>query len=155
MNVIHSLCGNNDLVKDTLLKPSVSSAAKSILLQCVSTLLQCVSTLLQCVSTLLQCVSTLLQCVSTLLQCVSTLLQCVSILLFLPLSLECLSLVCSFWGCPPTISPWTSWFYRFFSVALTEGIPAEGILFTKRLLILIIFINFYGEGAYYWNLLVL
>ena len=50
-------------------------------------------------------------------------------------------LVCSFWACPPTISPWTR-FYRFFSAALTEGIPAEGILLTKRLLILIIIINF-------------
>ena len=50
-------------------------------------------------------------------------------------------LICSFWACPPTISPWTR-FYRFFSAALTEDKLVEGILFTKRLLILMIIIDF-------------
>ena len=70
----------------------------------------------------------------------SILLQSVSTLLFLPLSLAFLPLYIIgliIWGRPPTISPWSR-FYIYFTAALTEGKPEEGIPFTNRILIFII-----------------
>ena len=70
----------------------------------------------------------------------SILLESVSTLLFLPLSLAFLPLYIFgliIWGRPPTVSPWSR-FYNYFTAALTEGKPEEGIPFTNRILLFII-----------------
>ena len=76
--------------------------------------------------------------------CYSTLLQCVSILLFLPLSLAYLSMhiIDLFILGVSTYNITMDQILQIFSAALTEGKLAEGILFTKRLLILMIIIDF-------------